>query len=166
MVHPSKKDRWLVVLLGFFSAALLVGGGTLVGIAVVHPVYALLFPGGMLLAIGFLILWFLTNTTYEITETNLIIRSGPVRWRVPLDAIEEVVPTEMKWQLGPEWGFALALKGLRIRYRTQGGRLTWPIRIAPRDRAAFLLELTERQPGLLVKDDGSLHRPTNTDVTG
>ena len=119
----------------------------------------------MLLAVGSLILWFLTGTRYEITETSLIIRSGPIRWTVPLDAIEEVVPTE-KRHMGPEWGFSLSLRGLRVRYRTRSGRLTWPIRIAPQDRAAFLLELTERQPALLVKDDGSLHRSANTDVTG
>jgi hypothetical protein len=165
MVYPGKKDWWLASLLAFFSAALLVGGATMIGMAVVQALYGLFFPGGILLAVGFLFLWILRNTNCEITETTLIIRSGPIRWRVPLDAIEEVVPTEQR-RIGPEWGFSLSLKGLRVRYRTRRGRLTWPIRIAPQDRAAFLLELAERQPALMVKDDGSLHRSTNSDVTG
>jgi hypothetical protein len=87
------------------------------------------------------------------------MRSGPFRWTIPLDAIEEVAPAG--WQGGPviEMKLALSVRGLWVRYRTRSGGLSWPIRIAPRDRAAFLLELAERLPWLDVKDDGSLQRP-------
>ena len=75
-------------------------------------------------------------------------------------AIEEVVP-QRHWYGGPalEVNLGLAVLGVRLRYRKKSGRLSWPIRIAPRDRAAFLLELTERLPKLEVKEDGSLRRP-------
>jgi hypothetical protein len=166
MVHPGKKDWWLAGILAVVSSAQLVGGGTLVGIALVGEQYPLLFPGAVLLLVGGLLMWILFATSYEITETSLVIRSGPIRWRVPLEAIEEVVPAGA-WG-GPviEVNLGLAVRGLRVRYRKKSGRLSWPIRIAPQDRAAFLLELTERLPGLVVKDDGSLRRPADNDVTG
>ncbi|HKI30974.1 MAG TPA: PH domain-containing protein [Gemmataceae bacterium] len=166
MVHPGKKDWWLAGLLAVISAAQLVGGGTLVGMAVVSREYPLLLPGGLLLLVGGLLLWILFGTSSEITETSLIIRSGPIRWRVPLDAIEEVVPSQGMGGPVFEWNLGLAVRGLRVRYRKKNGHLSWPIRIAPQDRAAFLLELSERLPGLEVKDDGSLRKPADHGVTG
>lgn len=165
MVHPGKKDWWIAGLLTLIASAQLVGGGTLVGIAVVGDEWPALVPGTMLLLVGSLLLWILFGTNYEINETSLVIRTGPIRWTVPLEAIEEVVPAERSTAL-VEWSFSLAVRGLRVRYRTRSGRLTWPIRIAPQDRAAFLLELAERLPGLVVKDDGSLRRPADPAVTG
>jgi Bacterial PH domain len=167
MVHRGKTDWWIGGLLATISAGQLVGGGTLLGIALVRGPWQALIPGAILLLVGGMILWILVGTYCEITETSLLIRSGPIRWRVPLDAIEEVVP-QSTWYGGPlfEWNFGLAVRGVRVRYRKKNGGLTWPIRIAPRDRAAFLLELTERLPGLVVKDDGSLRRPADSDVTG
>jgi hypothetical protein len=160
MVHPGKKDWWIAGLLSVVSAALLVGGGLAVGLAVVSGAWPALIPGAILLSVGGMLLWTLLGTNYEITDTSLRIRCGPFRWTVPLDAIEEVVP-QTTWYGGPalEWNLGLAVIGLRLRYRTRSGRLTWPIRIAPQDRAAFLLELSERVPQLVVKDDGSLRRP-------
>jgi hypothetical protein len=167
MLHPGKTDWWIGGLLALIAAALVVGAGTLIGVAVVAGQYAALAPGTVLLLVGGMLVWILRGTNSEITETSLIIRSGPFRWTVPLDAIEEVVP-QTHWYAGPalEWNFGLAVKGIRIRYRKKSGGLTWPIRIAPRDRAAFLLELAERLPGLEVKDDGSLRRPADPNVMG
>ena len=160
MVHPGGRDWWIVGLLSVVSAALLVGGGTLVGFAAVAGLYPALVPGSVLLLVGGMLLWVIFGTSYAITESSLIARAGPFRWTIPLDAIEEVVP--VGW-LGDrhlfEMNLALSVRGLIVRYQTKGGWLSLPIRIAPRDRAAFLLELAERLPGLDVKDDGSLRRP-------
>jgi len=168
MVYPGKKDWWIAGLLAVVSAGQLVLGGTLVGIALVSGPWQVLIPGTVLLLVGGMLLWVLFGTNCEITETSLIIRAGPFRWTVPLDAIEEVVP-QTNWYGGGaliEWNLGLAVLGVRVRYRKKNGGLTWPIRIAPQDRAAFLLELTERLPGLDVKDDGSLRRPADPAVTG
>jgi hypothetical protein len=164
MLHPGKRDWWIAGLLTVIAAAMLVGGGLFVGVAAVGGQWPPLIPGGVLLLVGAMIVWILRGTNYEITATSLIVRSGPFRWTVPLDAIAEVVPAGA-WS-GPviECNFGLAVQGLRLRYRTRSGRLSWPIRIAPRDRAAFLLELAERLPGLVVKDDGSLRRPAGSDA--
>jgi hypothetical protein len=166
MVYPGKKDWWLTGLLAVLSAALLVGGGTGVGMTIVQGVSGLLFPGTVLLLAGGLLLWILFGSYCEITETSLIIRAGPIRWTVALDAIEDVVPAGVFGGPLIEWNLGLAVRGLRVRYRKKNGRLSWPIRIAPQDRAAFLLELSERVPGLEVKDDGSLRRPADPAVTG
>jgi hypothetical protein len=159
MVYPGGRDWWIIGLLSVVTAALLVGGGTLVGVAFVAGPYFQLLPGAMLLAVGSTLLWVIFGTNYEIIESSLILRSGPFRWTIPLDAIEEVAPAG--WLGGPaiKMNLALSVRGLRVRYWTRSGRLSWPIRIAPRDRAAFLLELAERLPWLDVKDDGSQRRP-------
>ena len=159
MVYPGKRDWWIVGLLSIVAAALLVGGGCFVGLAVVSGPSALLVPGTTLLLVGGLLVWVLFGTSCEISESSLVVRSGPIRWTVPLDAIEDVVPAG--WLGGPviEMNLALGIRGLRVRYRKKNGSLSWPIRIAPRDRVAFLLELAERLPELEVKDDGSLRRP-------
>jgi hypothetical protein len=164
MVHPGKKDWWIAAILSAVIAVELVAGATLVGVALVGGIWPLLLPATLLLLVGGMLLWVLLGNNYEITETSLVIRTGPFRWTVPLDAIEEVVP-QTTWYGGPmiEWNLGLAVLGVRVRYRKKNGGLTWPIRIAPQDRVAFLLELTERLPGLVVKDDGSLRRPTDAE---
>jgi hypothetical protein len=161
VVHPGKIDWWIGGLMSVVSAAFLVGGGTLVGIAVVQEVYPALVPGVALVLAGGMIFWILRGTSCEITDTRLIVRAGPIRWTIPLDAIVEVVPSGA-WG-GPvfECNFGLAVNGLRLRYRTRRGGLSWSIRIAPQDRSAFLLELAERVPALVAKEDSSLRRPAD-----
>jgi hypothetical protein len=158
MYYPGKRDWWIAGLLGVVTALELVCGGTLLGIAVVGGVWPLLIPAASLLGVGGLLLWILYGTSCDIGENDLVIRCGPFRRTVPLDAIEDVVPAGF-WYAGPEWSLGLSVRALRLRYRKHSGRLSWPIRFSPVDRAAFLLELAERLPELEVKDDGSLHRP-------
>jgi hypothetical protein len=160
MVYPGGRDWWLVGLLTGVASPMVVGGDALLSLAIVTGQYLALVPGTVLLLVGGMLVWVIFGTNYEITETSLILRSGPFRWTVPLDAIEDVVPAG--WGRSGafmEMNLSLSVRGLFVRYRKKNGGLSWPIRIAPRDRAAFLLELAERLPGLEVKDDGSLRRP-------
>ena len=85
--------------MGVVVAIQLIGGGLLVGFAAVHAIYGLFIPGAVMLAIGGMLMWVLRGTSYEITETRLIIRSGPIRWTISLDAIEDVVPAA-NWKSG------------------------------------------------------------------
>ena len=157
MRHPARRDTWVAALL-VTGASAMTGGGLVLASLGLTGVPAALVPGASLLLAGLLQASILLGTSYEITPDALVIRSGPVRWAVPLDRLAEVVPKDNFFG-GPEWGFALSRVGLHVRYRMNDGRLTWPIRISPRDRAAFLLELTEAVPQLHVGEDGSLRRP-------
>jgi Bacterial PH domain len=114
MVHSSKKDWWLAGLLGLVIAVELVAGAALMGIALVSGPWQVLIPASILLLVGGLLLWILVGTSYEITETSLVIRLGPFRWTIPLDAIEDVVP-QRHWYGGPliEWNFGLSVQGER-----------------------------------------------------
>jgi hypothetical protein len=165
MVYPGKRDWWIAGLFTLIAAPMLVGGGTLMGMALIGGPTGMLFPGTVLTLVGGMLLWILFGTSYEITETSLIIRCGPIRCRIALDAIEDVIPSGFLGGPPIEYNFGLAIQGLRVRYRKKNGGVTWPFRIAPRDRAGFLLELSERQPGLEVKDDGSLRRPTEPGIS-
>jgi hypothetical protein len=63
---PSKRDVWLAVVV-WTGTAMLVAG-----------------------AFG---PWTLYGTGCHITAVEIAVRGGPFRWRVPLDAIESVVPS-------------------------------------------------------------------------
>ena len=69
-----------------------------------------------------------------LTEHDLLVRSGPFRWRVPLGQIHSVTPTR-----NPLSSPALSLDRLRIEY----GDGKW-ILISPRERERFLEALEAR----------------------
>ncbi len=87
-----------------------------------------------------LLLWLTWATHYELVEHDLLVRSGPFRWRVPLAQIRSVVPSRSVVSAP-----ALSLDRLRIDY----GRAS-SILISPRDKLRFLSELQRRCPGIDV----------------
>ena len=87
-----------------------------------------------------LLLWLAWATHYELVEHDLLVRSGPFRWRVPLAQIRSVVPSRSVVSAP-----ALSLDRLRIDY----GRAS-SILISPRDKLRFLSELQRRCPGIDV----------------
>jgi hypothetical protein len=158
MLYPAKKDWWLALPLALAAAVQIGGSIAIAAFALVSGNYLALLPAAAVLAGGVLIASLLLAANYEIGASDLIIRFGPVRWSIPLAALVEVVPVRgAAFEFG--WGLAWSLTALRLRYRKTNGRLSQPIRISPNDRAAFLLELTEKVPALEVKEDGSLRRP-------
>ena len=85
-----------------------------------------------------LLLWLASATHYELAERDLLVCSGPLRWRVPLAQIRSVVPSRSLVSAP-----ALSLDRLRIDYEQASSIL-----ISPRDRLRFLLELQRRCPGI------------------
>ncbi len=79
-------------------------------------------------------LWLLLDTHYLLDTNTLLIRSGPFRWAIPVADIKSIRPTN-----NPLSSPALSLDRLRIDY---GKGKT--IMISPRDKAAFLEELSEK----------------------
>jgi len=141
-VYPSKRDGWL---------------GALLWVSVLGMVFAAVSfwqePASLGVRLGFALLmgasgafviWVLYSTSYKLSGNELLIRSGPFRWTVPLDSIEEIHPTRNILS-SP----ACSLDRLRIRYR--GSR--YGVMISPENKSAFLQDLATFSPGLKVTGD-------------
>jgi Bacterial PH domain len=145
MIYRSKKDLWLVAL---------VWGGVLLPLAI--GIFNVFAPGGNL-QLG----WALTRVgviasatvviltfplNYEITATQLVARSGVMRWRVPLDSIQKVHASRNPAS-APTW----SLDRLRVEYLKGGS--TRSLYISPEDKQAFMRDLADGVPGLEIRGD-------------
>ncbi len=89
-----------------------------------------------------LLIWYRFNTSYRLTDTHLLIHSGPMRKRILLDEIISVKP-DRNLQSAP----ALSFDRFVIRYRNYDS-----ISISPEERGEFLQELAARAPHLIWQD--------------
>jgi Bacterial PH domain len=168
--YPSGQDWWLALTLaltgvGFCGAGVVALGALAARHLVFHPAgLAALVP----VALGGLVLWQLCATSYEVGAEDLVLRSGPFRWRVPLDAIAEVYPTRNPPAHAPALTWAqhfrsnhpaLSLDRLRVDYHRRGGRADFYL-ISPRDQAGFLRGLARAVPGLRVSGDHAVRGPS------
>lgn len=126
--YPSKIDGWLAAILVASMAVALVASVSVVLAAGSRAWWVVLVTGG--LGVG-LPLWLLLGTTYVLEPAQLLVRSGPFRWRVPVAEITAITPTS-----NPLSSPALSLDRLRIEY----GRGS-AIMISPRDKERFLRDL-------------------------
>jgi len=131
-VYTSKIDTWLaLVLVGAVAACLIafvfaLRTGSISAIAVTLP--ALIIGAG-------LPLWLMTSTAYTLSNTTLLVKSGPFKWQVPIEQITSITPT-----FNPLSSPALSLDRLRIDYgRGQS------IMISPKDKGQFLQDLEARR---------------------
>ena len=150
MIYYSKKDAWLVLVVG--AAVLL---------PFVFGIYNLTVPGGNAQAGGYLL--FVGTLTaasvlllayplyYEITPSHLVVRNGVMRTRIPLSSIEEVHPTRNPLS-APAW----SLDRLRIDY-SKGGGVGFML-ISPQDKAGFMRDLAGSVAGLEVRGERVVHR--------
>ena len=144
MIYSSKRDRWISVLvipvcLGMLGVGILLLALALTRIA--PPPSAV--SGLILMMAGLLALWAYFSTSCEITLTDLIVRLGPLRWRIPLKAIADVAP---KKTISPDraWGLTWSLDRLIIKYRKRSGRVAFlGLAVSPEDKDGFLQELAE-----------------------
>jgi hypothetical protein len=134
-VFKSKIDVWLGALLGLqLTAFVAVAGGLLfVNAGRIGIVLAVI-----LLAAACLIASTIAWTSYTLDETQLTIRSGPFRWRIPLGHITGVTPVRALTS-GP----ALSLDRLQIDYSPDKAIL-----ISPADQQGFLAEFEARRRSL------------------
>jgi hypothetical protein len=169
MVYRAKKDWWVGCILGVACLALFsvgVVGAVLLARAELGNAGAdSRWPGLLLLlegVLGGLLLWAFLSARYEITAADLVVRFGPLWRRIPLGAVEEVVPRR---GFTLDWGenLALSLDRLAVRYRKPGGRLALlPLVISPADKEGFLRELVQVVPGLRACPDGAWRRAEYT----
>lgn len=140
-IYPSKRDTWLVavmVIAGLYSlavAALVTSEEPVSGLAVLS----------LVIAVDAFVFWIFVKTFYVVTGTDLLVRSGPFRWTVPLSNIQQVRPTR-----NPLSSPALSLDRLEIRH-ARGSLM-----ISPEDKRAFLEDLVARTPGLVLRGDGAI----------
>lgn len=129
-LFPSAINWWL------FGPVLALLGG-----CAVYAVVAQTWPDALvvLAALG-LVGWLLRYTYYEVQPgaQTLRIVSGPLVWRVPVQAITSVLPSA-----SPFSSPALSLDRLRIRYGKHDSIL-----ISPADRAGFLAALLHLNPAI------------------
>jgi hypothetical protein len=145
MTYSSKKDWWLFGLAWGVGPALMAVGFLGVLAPFGNPVlgWALVRAGaGTVLAV------LLTTypLDYEITQTELVARSGFMRWRVPLANIQEAAPTRSAAS-APAW----SLDRLRVEY-LKGGR-SCALLVSPSDKWAFMRDLADAAPGLELRGD-------------
>jgi hypothetical protein len=135
MIFRSKVDAWLAAVLVISALACVVAAAA---VAFTGGVGAWLIAA-LIVALGSALpLWLLSSTRYALTATELDVRSGPFRWRVPIGEIRKVAPTRDILS-SP----ALSLDRLRIDY----GRSRW-IMVSPLDKEGFVRELEARRQGV------------------
>ncbi|MEK7413528.1 MAG: PH domain-containing protein [Planctomycetota bacterium] len=140
MRFRSKIDLWLAALLATSPVMAMLGAYILV---LQRDIVAnslasggwfwFIVIGTLALGVG-LPVWFLLSTHYELSDSVLIVKGGPFRWKIPVHDITNVTPTH-----SPLSSPALSLDRLRIDY-AQG---TKSLMISPRDKDQFLKALEE-----------------------
>lgn len=100
-------------------------------------------------AVGVFGLWIHFGTWYGIDERTLTVRCGPWRWRILVEAIEDVAPSR-EIVSAP----ALSLDRLKIMHRESA----YGLLVSPKDREGFLAALQRVSPQLQRRGTG-LCRP-------
>ena len=123
MRFRSKVDLWLATLIIVVSA-MAIDAAWLVLRQPYGTIQALL-----LISIGTLMpVWILFSTQYEIIDENLWVRSGPLKWRIPILSISKIERSK-SWVSSP----ALSMSRFKIDY----GRGK-SILISPKETDRFL----------------------------
>jgi hypothetical protein len=144
----SKVDTWLLTTL-VVGAVVMVA--TVVGLTLFGGAPPLLL---LLLAAPALIVWTLTSTYYDVTDTTLRVRSAFVRLSIPLSTIRSLRTTRSVLSAP-----ALSLDRLEVQHAS--GRVV----VSPRDQAGFVKAIRDRVPGVVIDGFGAdgrrLDRPVN-----
>jgi hypothetical protein len=145
--YPSKKDAWLVLLVGFSAVALMASAAAFW--AQTLP-WSLRLLGSGMMAIGSLFTVDLVlRTYYTLSEHGMRIRCGVFRWHVPYASIQSIRRSRTLLS-GP----ALSLDRMVV---SCTDRLL-PLVISPVDQQQFFVELNERDAGLKVVAEGVVRR--------
>lgn len=96
----------------------------------------------ILLLVAFLLLWLFFGTYYELTNQELIYKSGPMKGSISLDRIKEIVVGRTLWV-----GYrpATARKGLIVKYDTFN-----EIYISPKTNERFIKKLLELKSDIKI----------------
>ena len=134
-IHKSKVDQWFIAVVAVITLLPLGLITTAAWRAELHPVAAV---GVLLIVVPSLALtlWIYRSTAYVVTDTDLLVHSGPLHVSIPLRSITAVRPTRDAIA-SP----ALSLDRLEIRYGP--GK---KILVSPADKPRFLAALSGAVP--------------------
>jgi hypothetical protein len=141
-VYYSKRDAWITFILWA-----IITFGTVSAVVVTFSftsILRLLTLEVLFLGLVAFCLSILRSTYYTLTSDSLRVRSGPFRWTIRLDTIDEIIPARNLYSSA-----ALSLDRLHVRQR--GSRSS--TYISPEDKELFLQELADRSPDLVFSVD-------------
>ncbi|WP_180022359.1 PH domain-containing protein [Acinetobacter sp. YH16044] len=126
-VFRSKKDWWVVAFIVCMSGLLIQLLLTMQakGTMQQYPVHTAVYILTVLL-----LWWPILNTRYQISATELNIRSMFLRWQIPLQDIQRISASQ-DLSAAP----ALSIKRLKIEYIQNGQRKF--VMVSPKDPQAF-----------------------------
>lgn len=133
--YRSKVDLWLV---GVLVVAALAALGGLVVSGLEEGALRAAQAGFILLGVFGFIVWVFLQTDYTLDGHELIVRSGPLTWRIPVKEISGVEKATGFLRAGSSP--ALSMDRLVVRYG-KGRKLM----ISPADQEKFLADLRSRQ---------------------
>ena len=142
-LYPSKRDRWLAFVV-WIGSLLSIGAGLSCGFAIRAEPRISAFALSLCLLAPALMLWSFYGTSYTLRADQLLIRSGPFRFRVALAEITSVAPSR-----DPSSSPACSLDRLEIRYRGERSRIL----VSPEDKVGFLDALSRRCDQLAAHGD-------------
>jgi hypothetical protein len=131
--YPSKIDWWLAVILCVPPLAALT---TCVVFALASMTTELLVGVALVVLVLGIYFGLVFPMRYGLDDTNLLVRFGLCRQRIPLAEISEVTPTH-----NPLSSPALSLDRLRVQF---GPGIFKAVMISPADRNRFLDELAQK----------------------
>ena len=128
----SKIDTWLLTIF-IVTIVVSISGGLL---AVRSGGLKGYLSGFVLVAIGAVLpMWLLIGTTYTVIDQELIVKAGPMSWRIPIATISSVRETRNS-RSSP----ALSLDRLLINYGN--GR---KIMVSPEDKRRFRVAIGQAE---------------------
>lgn len=148
MQYRTRVDTWIVVVLaGAVALPITIAVVSYVRMGTGPAVWLPLAIAALMIVIIFIVA---VPTRYQVTTDRLLIRSGWLRWEVPLAEIESVTPTSNPLS-SPAW----SLERLEVRWTGTGSPRS--ILISPQRSDEFLREVADRE-GTLVVANGRLRR--------
>jgi hypothetical protein len=130
LVFPSKRDRWLTVLMMFAFVMMAFSFVVLVP-ALPRGDIGRILTFVLLVATTVFSVGIFARTSYTVNDSNLVVSCGMLRWIVPVTSIVSVSPTD-----DPSSAPALSLDRLLIKYEV-GGEMR-EILISPADQRGFI----------------------------
>lgn len=133
LTFSSRIDAWLVVVLSLTIGLMLYQS---ISVYSTSPTDTLIGLGVLAFLLG---LARLTSypCEYTLTPTELVIRFGVIRQRIPYGQITSIASSRSLWAAP-----ALSLQRVKISY---GGRF---VLVSPKDRAQFMAALGQRVAGV------------------